>query len=38
MVMSVQKVMKVKAGHPGRKTGKGWYEYNEDGTIKNVTL
>jgi 3-hydroxybutyryl-CoA dehydrogenase len=26
---------KVKAGHLGRKTGKGWYEYNEDGTRKN---
>ena len=25
---------KVKAGHPGRKTGKGWYEYNPDGTRK----
>jgi 3-hydroxybutyryl-CoA dehydrogenase len=25
---------KVKAGHLGRKTGKGWYEYNEDGTKK----
>jgi 3-hydroxybutyryl-CoA dehydrogenase len=25
---------KVKAGHLGRKTGKGWYAYNEDGTRK----
>ena len=25
---------KVKAGHLGRKTGTGWYEYNEDGTRK----
>jgi 3-hydroxybutyryl-CoA dehydrogenase len=25
---------KVKAGHLGRKTGQGWYEYNEDGTRK----
>ena len=25
---------KVKAGHLGRKTGRGWYEYNEDGTRK----
>jgi 3-hydroxybutyryl-CoA dehydrogenase len=25
---------KVKAGHLGRKTGKGWYEYNLDGTKK----
>ena len=26
---------KVKAGHLGRKTGQGWYEYNPDGTRKN---
>jgi 3-hydroxybutyryl-CoA dehydrogenase len=26
---------KIKAGHLGRKTGKGWYEYNEDGTRKS---
>ncbi|MEW6377027.1 MAG: 3-hydroxyacyl-CoA dehydrogenase family protein [Thermodesulfobacteriota bacterium] len=25
---------KIKAGDLGRKTGKGWYEYNEDGTRK----
>ncbi len=25
---------KIKAGHLGRKTGKGWYTYNEDGTRK----
>lgn len=25
---------KVKAGHLGRKTSKGWYEYNEDGSRK----
>lgn len=25
---------KVKAGHLGRKSGKGWYEYNPDGTRK----
>jgi len=27
---------KVKAGHLGRKTAKGWYEYNPDGTRKEV--
>jgi len=26
---------KVLAGHLGRKTGKGWYEYNEDGSRKS---
>jgi 3-hydroxybutyryl-CoA dehydrogenase len=26
---------KIKAGHLGRKTGKGWYEYNEDGSRKS---
>jgi 3-hydroxybutyryl-CoA dehydrogenase len=26
---------KVKAGHLGRKTSKGWYEYNKDGTRKS---
>lgn len=26
---------KVYAGHLGRKTGKGWYEYNPDGTRKS---
>ena len=25
---------KIKAGHLGRKTGKGWYEYNPDGSKK----
>jgi 3-hydroxybutyryl-CoA dehydrogenase len=25
---------KVKAGHLGRKTGRGWYEYNDDGSRK----
>lgn len=25
---------KVKAGHLGRKTGRGWYQYNEDGSLK----
>jgi 3-hydroxybutyryl-CoA dehydrogenase len=25
---------KVKAGHLGRKTGRGWYEYKEDGSRK----
>ena len=25
---------KVKAGHLGRKAGKGWYEYNQDGSRK----
>lgn len=28
---------KVMAGHLGRKTGKGWYEYNPDGTRKTST-
>ena len=27
---------KVKAGHLGRKSGKGWYEYNEDGSMKKL--
>jgi 3-hydroxybutyryl-CoA dehydrogenase len=27
---------KVKVGHLGRKTGKGWYEYDEDGTRKST--
>jgi 3-hydroxybutyryl-CoA dehydrogenase len=27
---------KIKAGHLGRKTGKGWYEYTEDGTKKTT--
>jgi 3-hydroxybutyryl-CoA dehydrogenase len=26
---------KVKAGHLGKKTGRGWYEYNEDGSRKS---
>lgn len=26
--------LKVKMGHLGRKTGKGWYEYNPDGSMK----
>ncbi len=26
---------KIKAGHLGRKTGKGWYEYNPDGSRKD---
>jgi len=25
---------KVKAGELGRKTRRGWYEYNEDGNLK----
>jgi len=28
---------KVKAGHLGRKTGKGWYEYNKDGSRREET-
>jgi 3-hydroxybutyryl-CoA dehydrogenase len=28
---------KVAAGQLGRKTGKGWYEYNPDGTLKGPT-
>ncbi|MGC8658406.1 MAG: 3-hydroxyacyl-CoA dehydrogenase family protein [Desulfomonilaceae bacterium] len=27
---------KVAAGHLGRKAGKGWYEYNPDGTRKDI--
>jgi 3-hydroxybutyryl-CoA dehydrogenase len=27
---------KVAAGHLGRKTGRGWYEYNPDGTKKQL--
>lgn len=27
---------KVRAGHLGRKTGRGWYEYNPDGTRKEL--
>jgi 3-hydroxybutyryl-CoA dehydrogenase len=27
---------KVKAGHLGRKAGKGWYKYNEDGSKKGL--
>jgi len=28
---------KVKAGHLGRKTGRGWYHYNPDGSKKNYS-
>jgi 3-hydroxybutyryl-CoA dehydrogenase len=27
---------KVKAGHLGKKTGRGWYEYNADGSRKEI--
>lgn len=29
---------KVKAGHLGRKTGQGWYEYNKDGSKKEESI
>ena len=29
---------KVKAGHLGRKTGRGWYEYNEDGSRRREKM